>query len=52
MKVILLSYMDDSGAGKAAVRLRNALIKIGINAELWVHKKSTKYSKIIEIRKY
>jgi len=47
MKVILLSYMDDSGAGKASVRLRNALIKIGINAELWVHKKRTKYSKII-----
>ena len=47
MKVILLSYMDDSGAGKSAVRLRNALVKIGIDAELWVHKKRTKYSKII-----
>ena len=45
MKVMLLSYMDNLGAGNAANKIYQMLIKKNINAELYVKKKNLKNSK-------
>ena len=39
MKIMLLSYMDNLGAGKAASKIYEMLIKNNIQAELYVKKK-------------
>ena len=39
MKVMLLSYMDNLGAGNAANKIYQMLIKRNIEAELYVKKK-------------
>lgn len=49
MKVLLLSYMDSTGAGKAILKLKFGLDKYRIKNELWVIKKSSILSKQVKM---
>lgn len=49
MKIALFSTFDEGGAGRAALRLHNGLIKIGEDSTLFVKQKKTDNEKVIKL---